>query len=364
MGRHDGPQPTARPDRPGRLFLALGPAVLAAGLLVLPPAEVGSRPGAEPPVKAVLVIHGGAGVLAKDELAKRRQEYKEDLTRSLRAGHEVWNRGGTGVDVVEAAIKVLEDSPLFNAGRGAVFDADGNIGLDASIMEGKTKKAGAVAGVRRVRNPISAARAVMEKSKHVLLIGEGADRFALAQGLPRANLLHFWTEHRWRQLKEAQEEEERAAKKPRGARGRSAKELGTVGAVALDQDGHLAAGTSTGGLTNRLPGRVGDSPIIGAGTYADDDACAVSATGHGEFFIRHAVAHDIVARMKYGKASLAEAASAVIHGVLRAPHAGEGGVIALDRKGNAVMPYNSPGMYRGYVTRGGKAHVFFYEKEE
>jgi beta-aspartyl-peptidase (threonine type) len=315
--------------------------------------------------KVVLVIHGGAGPLPKTEMTPRlEKQYRRSLERSLRAGLAALHReGGTSLDAVEAAIRVLEDDPLFNAGRGAVFTHEGRNELDASIMEGKDKRAGAVAGVSTIKNPISAARAVMEKSPHVLLAGRGAELFATRQGLEIVDPSYFWTLQRWNELKEALQKEEQERRKGRqgSALPHARPHYGTVGAVALDRAGNLAAGTSTGGMTNKRPGRIGDSPIIGAGTYADNEACGVSATGHGEFFIRYAVAHDIVALMKYKGMSVEKAADLVINGKLKKV-GGEGGVIALDHEGHVAMPFNSEGMYRGYITDDGAVQLAIYEK--
>ena len=316
-----------------------------------------TAPGAEPmnPSRVVLVIHGGAGPLPKEKLTPELEAaHRADLEKSLRAGHEILKAGGTSLAAVEAAIKVMEDSPRFNAGKGAVFTHDGRNELDASVMDGRTGKAGAVAGVTVVKNPIAAARAVMEKSKHVMMVGPGAEAFSKEVGLTIVDPSYFRTPERWEELQRAlQKERDRASLE-------TPRHLGTVGAVALDHDGHLAAGTSTGGMTNKRFGRVGDSPIIGAGTYAEDAACAVSATGHGEFFIRHVVAYDIAARMKYKGQTVREAANAVVRGVLNRD-AGEGGVIALDAKGNWTAPFNSEGMYRGTITEDGTARIAIYD---
>jgi len=321
-------------------------------LLVAPIAR-----GAEPmkPSTVVLVIHGGAGPLPKAKMTPELEAtYRADLEQSLRAGQAILKAGGASLDAVEAAIRVLEDSPRFNAGKGAVFTHDGRNELDASIMDGQTGKAGAVAGVTTVRNPIAAARAVMEKSKHVMLVGPGAERFVQEAGLTIVDPDYFRTEERWQELQHA------LRKEREGATAAPPRHLGTVGAVALDHAGHLAAGTSTGGMTNKRFGRVGDSPIIGAGTFAEDASCAVSATGHGEYFIRHVVAYDIAARVKYQGKPVRAAAAAVIHGVLNA-EAGEGGVIVLDAKGNWTAPFNSEGMYRGTITEDGTARVAIYD---
>jgi L-asparaginase / beta-aspartyl-peptidase len=282
-------------------------------------------------LKPVIAIHGGAGVMRRDKPGERQRAV---LRQALEAGYQQ----KTALDAVVAAVMVLEDSPLFNAGRGSCFNADGEIEMDASVMEGKQLRAGAVAAVRRIRNPVLAARAVMEKSRHVLLAGDGAEAFARRQGLRLEPASYFHTARR------------------RAALARNLKNHhGTVGAVALDQDGNLAAATSTGGYTGKLPGRIGDSPIIGAGTYADNRACAVSGTGLGEAFIRAAVAYDVAARMRYRKESLARAAAAALANVARL--GGDGGLIAVDRRGNVAMPFNSEGMYRASVDRRGKISV-------
>ncbi len=311
----------------------------------------------------VLGIHGGTGMDKADMTPELEKRLRAALTEALEAGYKALGQAdGTSLDGVEAAIRVLEDSPLFNAGRGSVFTAEGRNELDASIMSGADKRAGAVAGVTVVKNPIAAARAVMEKSKHVLLIGRGAEQFATEQGLDIVSPVYFWTEPRWRQLQDAlQKSGELEKPAPRQSlRSVPKHEWGTVGAVALDRHGNLAAGTSTGGMTAKRPGRVGDSPIIGAGTYADNQACAVSATGHGEFFIRYAVAHEIVSRMKYAGQTVGEAADAVIHKQLK-DAGGEGAVIALDAKGNFAAPHNSEGLYRGYIDQKGNCKVALYE---
>ncbi|HEX8202780.1 MAG TPA: isoaspartyl peptidase/L-asparaginase, partial [Isosphaeraceae bacterium] len=324
---------------------------------------------ADPPPpagKVVLAIHGGVGTMTRAELTPEvERAYRADLERALRAGKAVLDGGGPGLDAVEAAIRILEDSPRFNAGKGAVFTHEGKNELDASIMDGGTMRAGAVAGVTVVKNPIAAARAVMEKSPHVMFVGPGADAFARSAGLEIVDPAYFRTEERWQQLQKVLEEE----KKNAGGQGRRASPdalpLGTVGAVALDRHGHLAAGTSTGGMTNKRFGRVGDSPIIGAGTYAEDASCAVSATGHGEYFIRYAVAHDIAARVKYRGLPVAEAADEVIQTTLRATDAeggvAEGGVIVLDAQGRFAASFNTDGMYRGLVTSDGKTHIAIFK---
>jgi len=292
-----------------------------------------------------LVIHGGAGTIRRENMTSEREaEIRGKLTEALEAGRVILEGGGSAVEAIEATIVVMEDSPLFNAGKGAVFTHEGANELDASIMDGQTLNAGAIAGVKHVKNPIRLARMVMERSDHVMFAREGAEEFALEQGVELVPTSYFHTESRWRSLQRVQERE--------AGRTSSVGEvevLGTVGAVALDRKGHLAAATSTGGMTNKRFGRVGDSPIIGAGTYADDAACAISATGHGEFFIRNAVAHDICARVLYAEMSIREASESVVMEKLVEQDA-SGGVIALGADGSFATPFNSEGMYRGWVT--------------
>jgi beta-aspartyl-peptidase (threonine type) len=310
-----------------------------------------------------IVIHGGAGTITRASMTPEREaEYNAALTRALQTGHAVLERGGSSLDAVVAAINVMEDSPLFNAGKGAVFTHEGKNELDAAIMDGTTLRAGAVAGLRRVRNPIDLARAVMERSPHVMMIGEGAEAFAREQRVELVPESYFHTEARWRSLQRALEEEKKKGPAAYDAASEDPetndRKFGTVGAVALDRSGRLAAGTSTGGMTNKRWGRVGDVPIIGAGTYASPN-CAVSATGHGEYFIRYTVAHDICARMQYRNASLTQAADKVVMDVL-VKAGGEGGIIAMDGRGNYTMPFNSAGMYRGYMGPDGKAFTAIY----
>ena len=308
--------------------------------------------------RTALVIHGGAGVITRDRLsAEDEAAIRADLNRALDAGHAVLARGGSALDAVEAAILILEDSPRFNAGKGAVFDADGGHQLDASVMEGHTRRAGAVAGVRTVRHPVLLARAVMERSAHVMLAGDGAEAFAdTLPELERVPNAWFDTDARRQQLEQARERERTpAAAQADDLRGQY---FGTVGAVALDAQGRIAAATSTGGMTNKRWNRIGDSPVIGAGTWADD-RCGVSGTGWGEFFIRAAVAHDICARMAYRGDSLAVAAEAVVNGEV--PRlGGDGGAIALDAEGNIAMPFNTAGMYRGWVKPDGSRGVAIF----
>ena len=292
----------------------------------------------------VLGIHGGVGAKKKEMTPELEKQVRAGLEMALKEGYaRLQMPGATSLDAVETAIRVLEDDPCFNAGKGAVFTRDGRNELDASIMEGRMKKAGAVAGVTVVKNPISAARAVMEKTKHVLLIGEGAEVFARDAGLDIVDPKYFWTEASWQQLQKELDSE-----------------WSTVGAVAIDAAGDVAAGTSAGGTSHKQYGRIGDSPIIGAGTYADNHSCAVSCTGHGEFFIRYAVSHDIAALMEYKGMTVQQAADEVIRRKLKEA-GGEGAAIALDNQGNFAMSYNTEGLYRGYVTSEGNVTVMVFE---
>lgn len=316
-----------------------------------------------------IVIHGGAGTISRDAMTDAQDAaYREALRTALQAGHDVLTSGGSAVDAVEAAIVTMEDNPLFNSGKGAVFTSEGTVELDASIMEGRTRTAGALTGVTTIKNPIRLARTIMEESVHVMMAQEGAEAFAAQHGLETVANEYFYTERRRRALERMQEQDDSGDTGDAGTVPPldPSHKFGTVGAVALDQTGTIAAATSTGGMTNKRFGRVGDSPIIGAGTYADNETCGVSATGHGEYFIRAAVAHDISARMKHGGASLQEAANAVIMDELptMAPDGGTGGVIALDADGNIAMPFNTEGMYRGYVDTEGTLVVRIYGDEE
>jgi beta-aspartyl-peptidase (threonine type) len=314
-----------------------------------------------------IVIHGGAGTIERGSMTPEVElQYRQALEGALRAGHAVLARGGSSLDAVEAAINLLEDSPLFNAGRGAVFTSEGKNELDASIMDGRTRMAGAVAGVTHVRNPIDLARAVMERSPHVMMVGAGAEAFARQQGIELVEESYFFTEHRWRSLQAAQEAERRRGEEDRAAAGGdlwgpSARRMGTVGAVALDQRGDLAAGTSTGGMTNKRWGRVGDAPIIGAGTYADNRCGGISATGHGEYFIRSVVAYDICAITLYSGIPLRDAADQVVMEKL-VEFGGEGGIVAMDPQGNVSMTFNSSGMYRGFMMQDGEPFVAIYRE--
>lgn len=314
---------------------------------------------AESPAPVAIAIHAGAGTISRDDLTGELEaEIRARLEQAARAGHGVLANGGTALDAVTAAVTLLEDTPYFNAGRGAVFNAEGQNELDASIMDGANLNAGAVAGVHNVRNPVLLARKVMTDSVHVMLIGAGAEAFAREQGLRFEDDAYFRTERRWEQLLKAREKAEESAHHAPAPD----TWLSTVGAVALDRAGNLAAATSTGGMTNKQWGRVGDVPVIGAGTYADNASCAVSATGHGEFFIRATVARDICARVQYTGASLQEAADQVVLQKL-VSMGGSGGIIAVDPRGDISMTFNTPGMYRASVNTEGEVYVGIYNDE-
>jgi beta-aspartyl-peptidase (threonine type) len=309
------------------------------------------------PVQSVgkwgIVVHGGAGVIDTTKMSpERRQLYRDALVRALNAGHRVLASGGRSLDAVQAAIVILEDDSLFNAGKGAVFNAQGKNELDASLMDGRTHNVGAVAELHHIKNPILLARLVMDKSPHVMMVGEGAEVFARQQGVKMVPERYFYTGARWKAYVDSVNK-----LKGKGPTGAVSPEgvFGTVGAVALDKSGNLAAGTSTGGILMKRYGRIGDSPIIGAGTYADS-TCAVSATGDGEYFIRFTVARDICARAEFQKLPINQAADSVIFGVLSKTK-GTGGVIVLDSHGNFAMTMNSKGMYRGYMGPDGKPTV-------
>lgn len=310
-----------------------------------------------PPI--TIVIHGGAGALEPGRYTTAEEEaYKAKLSEALDAGYAVLAKGGMALDAVEAAILIMEDSPLFNAGKGAVFTHDGKNELDVAIMDGRTKAAGAATGLTHVKNPIRLARAIMENSPHVMMVGEGAEEFAKTQGLDFVKPSYFRTETRWRQYKEALKAEKEAAERKKESGLPHDFKYGTVGAVALDHEGNLAAGTSTGGMTLKRFGRVGDAPIIGAGTYADNNSCAVSATGWGEYFIRLTVARDICAQVEYAGKTVAEATTDVIHNRLQ-KSGGDGGVIVLAPNGDFVLDFNSAGMFRG-VKQGDRTEVAIY----
>jgi beta-aspartyl-peptidase (threonine type) len=316
--------------------------------------------------KYVMVIHGGAGTILKSTMTPEKEKaYTEGLTQALKAGFAKIKDGKSSLDAVQAAINVMEDNPLFNAGKGAVFTHDGRNEMDAAIMDGKTLAAGAVAGVSTVRNPINAARAVMEKSEHVMMAGVGADKFAKEAGCKIVDPKYFYTEERWKGLQEAIKEDSLKSKLdhsfnvPKLGTINHDYKFGTVGAVALDLNGNLAAGTSTGGMTNKKYGRIGDAPIIGAGTYANNNSVGISCTGWGEFYIRNVVAHDLSALMEYKGLSVEAAGKMVIKKV--GDMGGDGGLIALDKYGNVAMPFNTEGMYRGTVTSDGKIEIHIYK---
>ncbi len=292
-----------------------------------------------------IAIHGGAGtILKKNITSEQEKKYRAKLQHALEEGYKVLQNGGKSLDAIEKAITILENSPLFNAGKGAVFTNTGTNELDASIMDGKTLQAGAVASVKRIKNPIQLARLVMEKSPHVLMCTEGAEIFAQKQGMKFVTQKYFYTERRWQQLQKRNK----------------ASKFGTVGAVALDASGNLAAGTSTGGLTNKKYGRIGDSPIIGAGTYANNKTCAISATGHGEYFIRSVVAYDISALIEYKEMPLQAAADRVIQDKL-VRLGGKGGIIGINTKGDVAVSFNTQGMYRGYIDSQGNINIHIYK---
>jgi beta-aspartyl-peptidase (threonine type) len=310
-------------------------------------------------VSPVLVIHGGAGVIKRDMTPAREKAVRAALTLALRDGYAQLKAGKPALDAVTAAITVLEDDPNFNAGKGSVFTHDGKNEMDAAIMDGNTLRAGSVADVQRIKNPILLARAVLEKSSHVMLAGEGAEAFAQSVGMPLVDPSYFRTEERWQQLQKALKED--AAKQPH-TDVQTAKHFGTVGAVALDSEGHLAAGTSTGGMTDKRWGRIGDSPIIGAGTYANA-GCAVSGTGWGEFYIRTVAAHEICMKVTQMREPVKLAAAEVINQEIPSM-GGNGGAIALDADGHIAIPFNTDGMYRGWIGADGVPHVAIYGDED
>ncbi len=372
-------------------------AVLLLASSVATYAQVPAASAAPDPSRITLVIHGGAGTITRANMTPEKEKaYSEALDQALQVGYAILKRGGTSLDAVEASVRLMEDSPLFNAGKGAVFTHEGRNEMDAAIMNGQTLAAGAVAGVTVVRNPITAARAVMEKSEHVMMTGLGAEQFAREKGLQIVEPAYFFTQARYDQLQKALAEDRAAgtpdqlnaptkatpaavpaktklktkAGKPTSAAPTltpdvagliftEGKKYGTVGAVALDQFGNLAAATSTGGMTNKRYGRVGDAPIIGCGTYADNQSCAVSCTGWGEYFIRATVARDVAARVEFGQQPVAQAAQATIDKVAKL--GGDGGLVALDRQGNVAMPFNSEGMYRGFIKADGKSQIQIYK---
>jgi beta-aspartyl-peptidase (threonine type) len=317
--------------------------------------------------KYVMVIHGGAGTILKSKMTPERERaYITALTKALEAGYAALKKGETSLDAIEASIHILEDSPLFNAGKGAVFTNEGKNEMDAAIMDGSNLMAGSVAGVTIIKNPISAARAVMERSEHVMMAGAGAEKFAKQAGLEIVDPSYFFTQERWDGLQKAIKADSTKSVLDHGNKKtyklgtqNNDYKFGTVGCVALDNNGNLAAGTSTGGMTNKKYGRIGDAPVIGAGTYANNNTVAISCTGWGEFYIRSVVAHDISALMEYKGLSVAEASKIVLDKVAKL--GGNGGLIALDKKGNMAMPFNTEGMYRGSITADGKIEVLIYK---
>src|SRR5436309_933606 len=329
-----------------------------------PTAAAGERPENQQDMQRNnfgIVVHGGARTIERSTMTpEKEREYRAGLERALTAGYEILKQGGSSLDATEAAVRVLEDDPHFNAGKGSVFTSAGTNEMDAAIMDGKTLAAGAVAALKHVKNPISLARLVMEKSGHVMMDGEGAEAFARENGIELVDQKYFFTQERWEALQKI-----KAAEKDRtGGAGKAVfitdqDRHGTVGAVALDKNGNLAAATSTGGTTNKRPGRVGDTPVIGAGTYANNATCALSATGDGEYFIRASVGNNISALMEYRGRSLKDAAQVALDRVAKL--GGTGGLIAIDREGSIVLPFNTSGMYRGYVYLNCKFVVEIYK---
>ncbi|MGJ1386561.1 isoaspartyl peptidase/L-asparaginase family protein [Sphingobacterium spiritivorum] len=343
-------------------------------LLVIGTTLVAFKNASDPPLRTsnadktyVLAIHGGAGTILRSNMTPEMEKaYKDALTLALQKGYEQIKNGKSSLDAVEQAIHIMEDSPLFNAGKGAVFTNDGKNELDASIMNGKTLEAGAVAGVTTIKNPISAARAVMEKSEHVMMVGKGAELFAKQAGIEIVDPSYFWTKMRWDALQKIKKEDstkvqldhDQKQSQRLGIVNKDSK-FGTVGCVALDKNGNLAAGTSTGGMTNKKFGRVGDSPIIGAGTYANNATVAVSCTGWGEYYIRNVAAYTVSALMEYKQEPVKIASQTVIDNIGKM--GGDGGLIALDKSGNLAMPFNTEGMYRGMVTADGQIEIYIYK---
>jgi len=337
--------------------------ILLSFLIITSCVEISKKEAAKP--KFGLVIHGGAGtILRKNMTLEKEEKYRAVLAEAIQVGHRILKGGGSSQEAVEKTINIMEDSPLFNAGKGAVLNSNASIELDASFMEGKSLGAGAISGVRTVKNPISAAIKVMEASPHVMLSGSGADTFASEQGLEIVSPEYFLTEKRINALREVQKASSTSNinDKHQSNDFINQQRYGTVGCVALDMFGNLAAGTSTGGMTNKKWNRIGDAPIIGAGTYANNATCAISSTGWGEFFIRTVVAHDISALMEYKKLSIQDAAYEVIHNKV-AKLGGDGGVIGIDSNGNMMMEMNTPGMYRAKMDAQGKMEVKIYIDE-
>ena len=310
------------------------------------------------------IIHGGAGTITRASMSpEREKEYRAKIEEVLMAGYKALQEGKSSLDAVEIAIRMMEDSPLFNAGKGAVFNHEGKNELDSSIMDGKTLMAGAVAGLHHVKNPITLARAVMEKSPHVMMVGDGAEQFAKEQNIELVDEKYFWSQRRWDDLQRVLKEEKEKAEGKKISMNYAqlpVNKFGTVGAVALDKNGNIAAGTSTGGMTNKRYGRVGDSPIIGAGTYANNNSCGVSGTGTGEYFIRLSVARDICSLMEYRALPIQQAADTVIKQKLQ-NLGGDGGIIAMDKYGNMAISFNTEGMYRAYINSEGKPVIEIYK---
>jgi beta-aspartyl-peptidase (threonine type) len=328
---------------------------------VTPSAEI--RPDSKPNMgtnKIGLAIHGGAGTIERSSMTpEKEREYRAGLERALSAGYEILKRGRSSLDATEAAVRVLEDDPHFNAGRGSVFTSAGTNEMDASIMDGRTLNAGAVASVKHIKNPIGLARLVMEKSPHIMLDCAGAEAFATANGIELVDQKYFFTQERWDALQKVKAaEKHRASGDGKSFLITDQDRHGTVGAVALDKNGNLAAATSTGGMTNKMPGRIGDTPVIGAGTYANNQTCAVSCTGDGEYFIRASAAHEVSALMQYRGLKLQEAAQTALDTVKQL--GGTGGLIAIDKNGEIALPFSTNGMYRGYVDPNGKFVIEIY----
>ena len=337
------------------------------GLVLLIFSSIGFTQNNKDQGKFIMVIHGGAGTILKSQMTLEKENaYKEVLTLALQTGYNKLKAGESSLNAIESAVRIMEDSPLFNAGKGAVFTNEGKNEMDAAIMDGKTLMAGSVAGVTTIKNPITAARAVMEKSEHVMMVGAGAEKFAKESGVEIVDPKYFWTKERWDALQEIKKQDSIKAKLGQsdkksiklGIENRDHK-FGTVGAVALDLNGNLAAATSTGGMTNKKYGRVGDAPLIGIGTYANKNV-GISCTGWGEFFIRSVVAYDVAALVEYKGLTLKDAAELVIMKKVPAL-GGDGGLIALDKNGYVSMPFNTAGMYRGTVTKDGRIEVFIYK---
>ncbi|WUI03507.1 isoaspartyl peptidase/L-asparaginase [Spirillospora sp. NBC_00431] len=336
------------------LVIGLSGSQLTAGAAAAPAGAPPQGPGVR---GVVLAVHGGAGSLPRGSLTPEQEKaYRDGLTKALRTGYELIKDGRPALDAVEKAVNVLEDDPNFNAGKGAVFNTDGEHELDASIMNGADQKSGAVAGVHHTKNPISLARLVMEKSPHVFMAGKGADDFALRNGVPYTTQDYFWTQRRWDQLMAAK------GNPPAKQGGERSEAGGTVGAIALDGDRGVAAATSTGGLTNKQVGRVGDSPVVGAGTYASDRTLAISCTGTGEVFIRGVAAHDVSALMEYARMPVTKAAATVVNQKIPALGA-TGGAIALDARGTLASPHSTKGIINGYVTKNGEIKTRLYDDE-